>query len=380
MGALGEAGRGTEEGQSQTEVLLREIAENMAILRARIQETQPAEDDLWGRNKLEIRREGLCFGQARPTFRRHRDRWADFAAWFCRARTNYGVDDDQAKQGLFSAVEGAQSRLVIAGMDPDCQAMRDISFGEYLQQMGEKFRPAAESIQMKEEYLNRTQRAEEDVQSYVGEKTELFWAAFLHASQREWSRCWMETAEGLCNRYVRNQMMASEPCDAEDFVRRAVRAVQRGGAGSISVTAPKEETDWSRCPGRLRWVRRRWRNGSARGGVPPGKRGGDRGGRGPPEGARRPKGFTNCRERGEVQRSAASARSRRPKRRRRSRWGREGQGGATATRVEPGRWGRGRRNSPIRVLDSGGRIQAQHLRLCTSEGLQENNNRQDVGR
>ena len=39
MGALGEAERGTEEGQSQTEVLLREIAENMAILRARIQGT-----------------------------------------------------------------------------------------------------------------------------------------------------------------------------------------------------------------------------------------------------------------------------------------------------------------------------------------------------
>ena len=92
--------------------------------------------------------------------------------------------------------------------------------------MGEKFQPAAESIQMKEEYLNRTQRAEEDVQSYVGEKTELFRAAFPHASQKEWSECWMETAEGLCSRYVRDQMMASEPSDAEDFVRRAMRAVQ----------------------------------------------------------------------------------------------------------------------------------------------------------
>ena len=90
--------------------------------------------------------------------------------------------------------------------------------------MGEKFQPAAESIQMKEEYLNRTQRAKEDVQSYVGEKTELFRVAFPHASQREWSGCWMETAEGLCNRYVRNRMMASEPSDAEDFVRRAVQA------------------------------------------------------------------------------------------------------------------------------------------------------------
>ena len=98
--------------------------------------------------------EGLRFSQARPTFRRRPDRWDDFAARFCRARTDYGVDNNQAKQGLFSQVEGAQSCLVIAGMDPDRQAMRDISFGEYLQQMGEKFRPAAESIQMKEEYLN----------------------------------------------------------------------------------------------------------------------------------------------------------------------------------------------------------------------------------
>ena len=123
-----------EEGQSQTEALLREIAENTAIFGAFIQGTQPVEDDLWGCNKFEIRRDGLCFGQARPTFRQHRDRWDDFAARFCQARTDYGVDDNQAKRGLFSAV--------IAGMDPDCQAMRDISFGEYLQRMGEKFWPA----------------------------------------------------------------------------------------------------------------------------------------------------------------------------------------------------------------------------------------------
>ena len=36
----------------------------------------------------------------------------------------------------------------------------------------------------------------------------------------------METAEGLCNRYVRDPMMASESRDTEDFVRQAVRAVQ----------------------------------------------------------------------------------------------------------------------------------------------------------
>ena len=36
----------------------------------------------------------------------------------------------------------------------------------------------------------------------------------------------METAEGLCNRYVRDRMMASESRDTEDFVQQAVRAVQ----------------------------------------------------------------------------------------------------------------------------------------------------------
>ena len=137
MGALGEAGRGMEEGQSQIEALLREIAENTARLGALIRETQPAEDDLWGCSKIEIRQ--LRFGQARPTFRRHHDRWDDFAARVCRARTDYRVDDDQAKRGLFSAVEGAQSCLAIAGMDPDRQAMRDISFGNIYSRWGRSF-------------------------------------------------------------------------------------------------------------------------------------------------------------------------------------------------------------------------------------------------
>ena len=50
MGAPGEAGG---EGWSQTEVLLREMAENTARLMARIQGTRPAEDDQLGRRKLE---------------------------------------------------------------------------------------------------------------------------------------------------------------------------------------------------------------------------------------------------------------------------------------------------------------------------------------
>ena len=111
------------------DVLVREMEENTAAMTARVQGTKPAADDPWGRCEREVRREGLRFGQARPTFRRHRDRWDDFAALFCRARIDYGVNDDRAKWGLFRAVEGAQSCLVIAGMDPDRQAMHDISFG-----------------------------------------------------------------------------------------------------------------------------------------------------------------------------------------------------------------------------------------------------------
>ena len=158
------------------------------------------------------------------------------------------MEDHQAKWGLFNAVEGAKSRLMISGMNPGRQAMRDLSFEEYLQQMGEKFLPAAESIQMKEEYLNRVQRAEEDVQSYVNKKNELFRAAFPQANQKEWNECWMKTAEGLFNGYVRNQMMTSDPTNTEDFVRRAVRAVQAERSGSGLETVPQGEGVWNRCP------------------------------------------------------------------------------------------------------------------------------------
>ena len=79
----GDPGEAGGEGWSQTEVLLRKMVENTERSMARIQGTRPAEDDQWGRHKLEALREGLRFSQARPTFRRHRDRWDDFAARFC---------------------------------------------------------------------------------------------------------------------------------------------------------------------------------------------------------------------------------------------------------------------------------------------------------
>ena len=45
---------------------------------------------------------------------------------------------------------------------------------EYLRRMGEKFTPAAESIQMEAEYRSQKQGNNEDVQNYINAKYELF--------------------------------------------------------------------------------------------------------------------------------------------------------------------------------------------------------------
>ena len=56
---------------------------------------------------------------------------------------------------LYDAITGSSSRLVITGLSPELPAAQGMTFGEYLQRMGEKFMPAAESIQMEVEYRDR---------------------------------------------------------------------------------------------------------------------------------------------------------------------------------------------------------------------------------
>ena len=83
---------------------------------------------------------------------------------------------------------GQSSRLVISSMNLELMAIQHMEFREYLRRMGEKFTPAAESIQMEAEYRSRKQKKNEDVQNYINAKYELFQLAFPNArSGTRWS-------------------------------------------------------------------------------------------------------------------------------------------------------------------------------------------------
>ena len=127
---------------------------------------------------------------------------------------------------LYDTITGSSSRLVITSLSPELPAAQGMMFGDYLQRMGEKFMPAAESIQMEAEYRDRKQGKSEDVQNYINAKYELFLLAFPNAQARDWVEFYRETTEGFLNKYVRDQMFCHEPTDIESFGARAVNMVQ----------------------------------------------------------------------------------------------------------------------------------------------------------
>ena len=86
---------------------------------------------------------------------------------------------------LYNAITGSSSRLVITSLSPELPATQEMTFGDYLQRMGEKFMPAAESIQMEAEYRERKQGKFKDVQNYINTKYELFQLAFPNAQERD---------------------------------------------------------------------------------------------------------------------------------------------------------------------------------------------------
>ena len=47
---------------------------------------------------------------------------------------------------LYDAITGSSSRLVITSLSPELPAAQEMTFGEYLQRMEEKFMPAAEGL------------------------------------------------------------------------------------------------------------------------------------------------------------------------------------------------------------------------------------------
>ena len=162
------------------------------------------ERDNLGRTRSEARKDYLGFTRDRPTFERGRDRWNDFAIRFQGSMRDHGVTAEQAKWVLYNAIVGQSSRLVIASMNPELMAIQHMEFREYLRRMGEKFTPAAESIQMEAEYRSRKQGKNEDVQNYINAKYELFQLAYPNA--QEWDRVefYRETTEGFLNKYVRD--------------------------------------------------------------------------------------------------------------------------------------------------------------------------------
>ena len=133
------------------------------------------------RTRGEARKDYLCFTRDRPTFERGRDRWNDFAIRFQAAMRDHGITEEQAKWVLYNAIVGQSSRLVISSMNPKLAAIQHMEFREYLWQRGEKFTPAAESIQMEAEYRGRKQGKNEDDQNYINAKYKLFQLAFPNA-------------------------------------------------------------------------------------------------------------------------------------------------------------------------------------------------------
>ena len=143
------------------------------------------ERDNLGRTRSKARKDYLGFTRDRPTFERGRDRWNDFAIRFQGSMRDHGVTEEQAKWVLYNAIVGQSSRLVISSMNPELMAIQHMEFREYLRRMGEKFTPAAESIQMEAEYRSRKQGKNEDVQNYINVKYELFQLVFPNAQERD---------------------------------------------------------------------------------------------------------------------------------------------------------------------------------------------------
>jgi len=204
----------------------RQLVEQMRIMNQGRHGGEAVERNARGWTPAEARREYLEFARNRPTFERGRGRWVDFAQRFDGARQDHGVGDQQAKWVLYNAIEGQSSRLVIASMNPTRGDYVQMSFSDYLSKMGDKFTPAAESVQMEAEYKTRKQGKQEDVQNYVNAKYELFQLAYPNAQARDVEEFYREATEGFLNKYVRDQMFSFQPTNVETFGARAVHLVQ----------------------------------------------------------------------------------------------------------------------------------------------------------
>jgi len=115
-------------------------------------------------------------------------------------------------------------RLVISSMSPRNADYVNMEFDEYMRLMGEKFTPAAESLQMKSEYKSRIQGKSEDVQNYLNAKYELFRLAYPNA--QDMADFYSEATRGILNKYVRDNMWRYRAENFAAFGAEAVALVQ----------------------------------------------------------------------------------------------------------------------------------------------------------
>ncbi len=202
------------------------LVDRMERLQHRDEQRERIPRDIMGRTANEARRDYLDFSLKRPTFERGKTRWNDFAHLFRTASAGFAVTDAQAREVLYGAIIGQSSRLVIASMNPTVAPFNTMTIAEYLDRMGEKFSPAAESIQMEAEYKARRQGKHEDVQNYINAKHELFQLARPNAQARDVAEFYNDTTEGFLNKYVRDQMFCFTAENVTAFGARAVTIVQ----------------------------------------------------------------------------------------------------------------------------------------------------------
>ena len=127
------------------------------------------ERDQWGRTRKEAQVEYLAFTRdQRPAdLPKRLGPLGRLRCLVPRGGRDYGVKEEQAKRVLYDSITGSLSRLVITSPSPELPAAQVMTFGDYLQRMGEKFMPAAKSIQMEAEYRDQKQGRFEDVQNYI---------------------------------------------------------------------------------------------------------------------------------------------------------------------------------------------------------------------
>jgi len=188
------------------------------------QQQQPVARDEHGRTAAEAHKDFVEFANKKPTFERGTSRWADFAYLFARSRERYRATDVQAKEVLYEAIVGQSGRLVISSMSPRNAEYVNMEFDEYMRLMGEKFTPAAESLQMKSEYKSRIQGKSEDVQNYLNAKYELFRLAYPNA--QDMADFYSEATRGILNKYVRDNMWRYRAENFAAFGAEAVALVQ----------------------------------------------------------------------------------------------------------------------------------------------------------